>query len=232
MNGNWWVKIIICLTVIPCIVIFGFFVMVFVALMGDGRFYTPFIVALITISILYLIFRLFVPIRQRILNISLLVLVVIAGLTAAGYEINKAYHNSISTVSEQGVNLSEYEPFQKNAKIATLEQPASLSLETELPRLDGATALYPLYSAFAQAVYPEKEYQRNDSEVMVNTTPDAYKNLIEGNVDIIFVAGPSKSQLREAELKGAELKLTPIGREAFVFVFCYGNGSEREYSLA
>lgn len=217
MNENWWFKIVLCVTVIPFIIVFGFIAMVMIALITGGGFYPPFIVTLMGILIAYLIFRLFVPIRPRIINMSLVVLLILAGLTVVGYEANRAYHNSISTVSEQGVDLGEYAPFQKNAKIATLANPASLTLETELPRLDGATALYPLYSAFAQAVYPEKEYRPHNSEVMVNTTPDAYKNLIEGYVDIIFVAGPSTGQLEEAKHKGVELKLTPIGREAFVF---------------
>jgi phosphate transport system substrate-binding protein len=40
---------------------------------------------------------------------------------------------------------------------------------------------------------------------------------MEGQVDVIFVARPSKDQLAEAKSKGLELKLTPIGYEAFVF---------------
>lgn len=217
MNGNWWPKLLICIALIPCIIFFGFFVMIYVSLMGGDKFYVPLIATISITLIIYLIVRLFIPLRPRIINMSLLVLLLIAGLVVTGYEINRAYHNSISTVSEQGVDVSEYEPFQKNVKIAALDEPSNLSLEADLPRLDGATALYPLYSAFAQAVYPEKRYDPYDSEVMVNTTPEAYTNLMTGKVDVIFVAGPSARQLEEAEQKGVELKLTPIGREAFVF---------------
>ena len=49
-------------------------------------------------------------------------------------------------------------------------------------KLDGATALYPLYAAVAQAVYPDKQYDQFDSEVMASKTPEAYKNLMEGNL--------------------------------------------------
>ena len=86
-----------------------------------------------------------------------------------------------------------------------------------MPVIDGATALYPIYAAFAQAVYPEKEYQPYDSEVMSNRTGAAYVNLINGRADIIFALGPSAAQLKMAENAGKELKLTPIGKEAFVF---------------
>ncbi|MNI20745.1 Phosphate-binding protein PstS 1 precursor [compost metagenome] len=217
MDGNWRDKVLVFLLVVPGILIVGFIVMVMVALSGGARFYSTFIMTMMAVLIAYLIFRLFVPIRPRIMNMALIVMIILAGLTVTGFELNRAYHNSISTVSEQGVVISEYEPFQNNSKIAILEQPASLALQTDLPRLDGATALYPLYSAFAQAVYPEKRYDPYDSEVMVNTTPAAYTHLMTGKVDVIFVAGPSARQLEEAEQKGVELKLTPIGREAFVF---------------
>ena len=52
---------------------------------------------------------------------------------------------------------------------------------------------------------------------MVNQTHEAYNNLINGKVDLIFAAGPSDQQMNRAESKGIELKLTPIGKEAFVF---------------
>ena len=87
--------------------------------------------------------------------------------------------------------------------------------------MDGATALYPVYAAFAQAVYPSSVGQMEPWEVweIVNcsTTSTAYRKIVDGNVDIIFVAGPSKEQEAYAAEKGVELVYTPIGREAFVF---------------
>ena len=74
-----------------------------------------------------------------------------------------------------------------------------MQIEDELPVIDGATALYPIYAAFAQAVYPEKEYQPYNSEVMSNRTGVAYSNLINGKVDIIFALEPSAHQLNMAE---------------------------------
>lgn len=91
-----------------------------------------------------------------------------------------------------------------------------------MPRLDGATALYPLYSAFVQAVYPQDTYNSSieltgNDLVLCTSTSEAYKRLIAGNADIIFAAAPSLAQTKQAKLAGRELKLTPIGREAFVF---------------
>ncbi|HEY4551648.1 MAG TPA: PstS family phosphate ABC transporter substrate-binding protein [Bacillaceae bacterium] len=99
-----------------------------------------------------------------------------------------------------------------------MDKPASLKLEDQdLPKMDGATALYPLYAAFAQATYLKKEYPHFESEVMASTTPEAYNRLFNGEADIIFANGPSNTQKEYAERKGIELKMTPIGREAFVF---------------
>ncbi|PIC70555.1 hypothetical protein CSV77_08725 [Sporosarcina sp. P16b] len=146
---------------------------------------------------------------------------IIAGvvlLGAAVWPIMHIYKESISTVDAE-VEVRDYEPFTigQESKLAVLDEVATLELKDDLPRIDGATALYPLYAAFVQAVYPSKEYNPYDSEVMVNTTPIAYENLFSGEVDIIFAAGPSDAQMKEAEQLGLELKLTPIGREAFVF---------------
>ncbi|TQR21431.1 PstS family phosphate ABC transporter substrate-binding protein [Psychrobacillus vulpis] len=132
------------------------------------------------------------------------------------YPIYHVYTNWIPTVDAE-VNVYEYMPFSDSLKIATLDYDSTWKPTGDLPRLDGATALYPLYSAFVQATYPEREYNPYQSEVMVNTTPDAYSNLIFGKVDMIFAAAPSESQLKTAKQYGVELKMTPIGREAFVF---------------
>ena len=94
---------------------------------------------------------------------------------------------------------------------------------TQRPRLDGATALYPVYAAFVQAVYPEgyneNDYwpQKSGQWVRCSGTIQAYSRLIRGETEMIFAAGPSQAQLEAAEKAGVQLHLTPIGREAFVF---------------
>ncbi|MFD2879321.1 hypothetical protein ACFTAO_30420 [Paenibacillus rhizoplanae] len=69
-------------------------------------------------------------------------------LAAAGHEIRQAYVNSLAEVREPEVNLYQYAPFEVNTKAASLEHKAAYQLTEQMPRLDGATALYPLYSAF------------------------------------------------------------------------------------
>lgn len=132
------------------------------------------------------------------------------------------YKMSIPTVDAE-VEIYEYEPFAVDNKVITPDTEVSLKMTQPLPRLDGATAMYPLYSAFAQATYPEKTYFPYDSEVMVNKTPEAYHNLIYGKADLIFAAAPSESQKNIAEMEGLTLNMTPIGREAFVFFVHHKN---------
>lgn len=185
-------------------------------LFSGGIHYIPLLIAaavLLYIWIVMLVFHAFRDQkRKKVFGIAAAVIVLGASVWPA-YHI---YRESIPTVDAE-VDVHEYEPFMEGNQLVKLKEPATLRLESELPRMDGATALYPLYGAFVEAVYPEKTYSPYDSEVMVNTTPEAYRNLFEGNVDVIFAAGPSDAQLRVAEQKGLKLELTPIGREAFVF---------------
>ena len=128
-----------------------------------------------------------------------------------------AYHKTRPVVRDGDVDLHAYTPFTDSSKAVRLSEPSTFKMEENLPVIDGATALYPVYAAFAQAVYPEEEYYPYKSEVMSNRTGEAYENLLNGSADIIFVLAPSDQQLAKAKQVGRELTLTPIGKEAFVF---------------
>lgn len=143
--------------------------------------------------------------------------IAICMLVGIGFAAPYYYKESFAKVNDSEVDLFVYEPFQGNEKLARLDSKASFAIEGELPILDGATALYPLFAAFAEATYPEGVYEPYRGPVATTTTPSAYSRLIKGNADIIFAAEPSSGQLQEAQEAGVELKLTPIGREAFVF---------------
>lgn len=139
------------------------------------------------------------------------------------------WRDSLATVDDRNLLLRDYEPFSEDNKLVALDGPASLHLESPYDlRLDGATALYPVYAAFAQAVYPESwensgieidysPYDVDGSTVVCTGTIEAYERLITGQTDMIFAAAPSQDQLDRAEAAGVELHMTPIGREAFVF---------------
>ncbi|MBQ7850284.1 MAG: substrate-binding domain-containing protein [Clostridia bacterium] len=133
------------------------------------------------------------------------------------------YDDSIPTVDDRSLMLSEYQPFT-GEKTTALPETAALRFSQEQAQsftIDGATALYPVYAAFVQAVYPEGEYpwhaDPDEGLVLCSGTTEAYDRLIRGEADVIFVAEPSVSQQLAAENAGLQLHLTPIGREAFVF---------------
>lgn len=127
------------------------------------------------------------------------------------------YDDEIPVVTEAKLLLNEYAPFSDGSKIALLDSESTLKLNFDLPKIDGATALYPLYSSFVNATYPSGFYDPKNSIVLCTTTSNAYENLINKKVDVIFCAEPSKEQMRNAELSGVKLNLLPIGYEAFVF---------------
>ena len=130
---------------------------------------------------------------------------------------HKNTNDNVLRVREGNIKLYSYAPYAKRTQAALLDTISTLKLETDLPLLNGATALYPVYSAFAQAVYPKKKYDLYAGEVACSNTIRAYEKVIDKTADIIFVAPPSKEQLEKAEEAGVSFRYTPIGKEAFVF---------------
>ncbi|SEJ43301.1 phosphate transport system substrate-binding protein [Bhargavaea ginsengi] len=198
------------------IVIFILFLsapLLFMVLFAGGQAWFPVTVAGVLAVIFWFGFMVFGVRRKKVvLGIPLALLGI--GLLIASPSL---YKLTKPVVHADGVDLYEYAPFVEGTKAVSLDAPASFKMEGDLPVIDGATALYPLYASFTQAVYPEKDYEPYMSEVMSNRTGQAYESLINGEVDLIFVAGPSDAQLERARQAGKELELTPIGREAFVF---------------
>ena len=113
-------------------------------------------------------------------------------------------------------DLSMYIPFSEGSKNAKLDEATTLKLIENLPILDGATALYPIYAAIAEAVYDKDSFSQDN--VHHTNTLGAYELIISGRRDIIFVAGASKKQISAAKVAGVDLHFTPIGSEAFVFL--------------
>ena len=110
-----------------------------------------------------------------------------------------------------------YRPFEKNNRLYVPDEEPSLSIDKDYPLLDGATAVYPVYSAAAQAVYKGLDYSNASDYIDCNKTNEAYERLIFGDIDIFFGAQPSVGHIQLAKQEGVELYLTPIAKEAFVF---------------
>ena len=222
-------RVLISAVCAAVLLFFGFMGAIITALSGGSLFYSPLIMICTVILIVFVILKIFQCIKPRLYRILFFSFAGLCVLSVGIYEGNRAYHNSFARVNEQGVDLELYKPFADNTKAVRLEEESTLIMEDNLPRLDGATALYPLYAAFAQAVYPAGDYDiyagkieyrqegKTQGQVVCSNTAGAYTRLIEGEADIIFAARPSEQQLEEAKSRNVELKLTPIGKEAFVF---------------
>ncbi|EDH2325493.1 phosphate ABC transporter substrate-binding protein [Salmonella enterica] len=111
-----------------------------------------------------------------------------------------------------------YDPFTPDNKLTALNASPGLLLENDWPRLNGATAVYPVYASAAQALYHKLDVDSVWKYVRCDRTPGAWEKLIHGEADIIFVAEPSAEQKASARAQGVDLHFYPIAREAFVFV--------------
>ena len=117
---------------------------------------------------------------------------------------------------ETSIDLSAFAPFSENSKLVELDEQSTLTLYADFPVLDGATALFPVYAAFAETVFARDSFSQD--YLLSTGTRNAYEALISGERDIIFVAGASEQQNAIAREMGVNLYFTPIGYEAFVFL--------------
>ena len=145
-----------------------------------------------------------------------LIYVLIVGIAGSiNYGILE-YKERLRIKTDVNINVYDYMPFENNSKIVKLDKEASLKLENNLPRLDGAAAVFPLYSAFVNAVYPINTKFRDEAFSYSNTVR-GYEKLAEKEIDIFFGAYPSKEQIEYAKEQGTEFEFTEIGKEGFVF---------------
>lgn len=143
-----------------------------------------------------------------------------------------AYMNGYSTV-----DFSDYMVYSENSKLVTLDTVPENQIENveDMPVLDGAESCYPLYAAFAKAMYKdidviEKQYLEenpnadyNGKIVTFSNLRNAMKRLKSGEIDVLFIQQypPTDAYpIRQSTPNGilfTGLECTPIAREAFVF---------------
>ncbi len=140
-------------------------------------------------------------------------------------------NNFSDATQAQMIDVGRYLPHSDNAELPEIA--SSLKLYDDLPVLDGAAALVPVYAAVIDSVYPEgcvtfeggvfsddNYYGENfaeDSAMQYKNTVRGYRAIVDGTTDILFCAGPSEEQRQYAEEQGVELVYVPIGLEGFVF---------------
>ena len=87
----------------------------------------------------------------------------------------------------------------------------------EFPKLDGSTANIPLAQALAKLFLGMSDLAA-EGFVNFNTTPASYKNLANGDCDLLLVYEASDETKQELDSMGAELEYFPIGKDALVFI--------------
>ena len=163
----------------------------------------------------------------------LLVIALFAAFNLSMYMLltGRLSNNFSDATQAKMIDVSKFLPHEDGSDLAHIE--SSLKLTDNLPVLDGAAALVPVYASIIENVYPEGSvtyeggtfsddnyYGENfaeDSKMQYKNTVRGYQAIVDGTTDILFCAAPSAEQKQYAEEKGVELVYVPVGLEAFVF---------------
>lgn len=140
-------------------------------------------------------------------------------------------NNFSSATQSKMVDVGAFLPHEAGSDLPDIH--TSFRLSGDLPVLDGAAALVPVYAAIIHNVYPagcvtyiggsfsdDNFYGENfapDSAMQYKNTVRGYKAIVDGDTDILFCAAPSAEQKAYAEAQGVELVYVPVGLEGFVF---------------
>lgn len=152
--------------------------------------------------------------RKKFLIIWLIPAVIYFVSLGVHYGLEK-YDQSITVNTAPNIRVHEYLPFEEDSKIVKIDS-KTLKLTENLPRIDGAAAFFPVYSAFVNAVYPETT-ELYDGVFEYNNTPGGYALLAEKRIDLFLGVYPSEEQKAYAEECDTTFVYTPVGMEAFVF---------------
>ena len=153
-----------------------------------------------------------------------LVILFFAGLDIAIYQlfIKRVISHHSPGMQKMSVEVSDYVPFTGSENLYSARGVAQL--EGDLPTIDGAAGLLPMYAGFVESIYPEDsviyngESYDDQSAMHYTNTRGAYKDIVDGKADLIICVAPSEEQLAYAAQNGVELEMVEIGKDAFVFI--------------
>lgn len=98
------------------------------------------------------------------------------------------------------------------------EEPALFEFTREnFPRLDGSTSMVPLGQAVASVLLGESREEVSDL-VQFNRTTQSFRNLMNGDCDLLIVGEPNAAVYREMEEAGFEADMAAIASDALIFV--------------
>ncbi len=170
---------------------------------------------------------------RKQISCIVLVIAIFAAFNLCMYQLlTRRLSNNFSRATQaQMIDVRSYLPHEEGSDLPKIN--SSLRMTDNLPVLDGAAALVPVYAAIIDNVYSEgcvtyegstfsddNYYGENfaeDSAMQYKNTVRGYKAIVDGTTDILFCAAPSAEQKQYAEDQGVELVYVPIGLEGFVF---------------
>lgn len=85
------------------------------------------------------------------------------------------------------------------------------------PRLNGSTSTAPLGRALAAVLLGESEDDVSDL-INFSRTTESFRQLMQGNSDLLIVAEPSSNALDELKQANFDIKMEPFATDALVFV--------------
>ena len=171
---------------------------------------------------------------KKILTLTAVAVFFIAVNLGMYLTITQRLKNNFSGAGQlKMIDVGKYLPFEEGSELARVDSSFHLAEGDDLPVLDGAAALVPVYASVIDNCYPEgcvtyeggkfsddNYYGENFAEgsaMRYQNTVRGFTAVVDGKTDLFFTAYPSKEQLKYAEDQGVELEIIPVGMEAFVF---------------
>ena len=113
--------------------------------------------------------------------------------------------------------FSGYTTKQKSHQIdVTKKVSLQLSLD-EYPRMDGSTANLPMMAEIMSRVC-DITLEEAEELTSCTKTSNAWSNIANGNADILLVYEAAEDTKAYLDTVGTELEITPLGRDALVFI--------------
>lgn len=100
---------------------------------------------------------------------------------------------------------------------ATKETTQVTAEKKSYPRVDGSTANMPMMAQIRSS-YLGESLTEAENNTEVTTTDYAWRNLLDGNADLLLVYEPSSETKEIIDKSPVKLKITPIGVDALVFI--------------
>ena len=121
-------------------------------------------------------------------------------------------------VGDYSQNQHSFYPFFTPNRLKPLKEELPFTIIADYPKLDGATSASPIYAAIVEMFYKNLDERDLPKYFASSTTAGAYRQLINGKSDIFFGLQPSQEQLKMVADKGFAFVMTPIAKDAFVFI--------------